>query len=85
MNKILIKKLDIFVIIYLDNILVYTKDPGQLHIDVVPWVLGRLQRYNFFTNLKKYRFYQDDVWFLGFVILAQDISIEEKKIEVVQT
>lgn len=34
-NKILAKKLDIFVIIYLDNILVYTKDPGQDYINIV--------------------------------------------------
>ena len=27
-NKILAEKLDIFVIVYLDNILVYTKNPG---------------------------------------------------------
>ena len=27
-NKILAKKLNIFVIVYLDNILIYTKDPG---------------------------------------------------------
>ena len=27
-NKILAEKLDIFVIVYLDNILIYTKDPG---------------------------------------------------------
>lgn len=27
-NKIFAKKLDIFVIVYLDNILIYTKDPG---------------------------------------------------------
>ena len=27
-NKILAKKLDIFVIIYLDNILIYIEDPG---------------------------------------------------------
>ena len=27
-NKILAEKLDIFVIIYLDDILIYTKDPG---------------------------------------------------------
>ena len=26
-NKILVEKLDIFIIIYLDDILVYTKDP----------------------------------------------------------
>ena len=27
-NKILAEKLDIFVIVYLDDILIYTKDPG---------------------------------------------------------
>ena len=27
-NKILAKKLDVFVIIYLDNILIYTEDPN---------------------------------------------------------
>ncbi len=28
MNKILAEKLDIFVVVYLDNILIYTEDPG---------------------------------------------------------
>ena len=37
--KILAKKLDIFVIVYLDDILSYTKDPGQLHIEAICWVL----------------------------------------------
>ena len=27
-NKILTEKLDIFIVIYLDNILIYTKDPS---------------------------------------------------------
>ena len=34
-NKILAKKLDIFVIVYLDNILIYTKDPDQPHVYTV--------------------------------------------------
>ncbi len=32
-NKILVGKLDIFVVVYLDNILINTKDPGQSHIE----------------------------------------------------
>ena len=34
-NKILAEKLDIFIIIYLDNILIYIKDLSQLHIKVI--------------------------------------------------
>ena len=34
-NKILAKKLDIFVIVYLDNILIYIKDPSKPHVEVV--------------------------------------------------
>ena len=34
-NKILAEKLDIFVIVYLDNILIYIKDPDQLHVKAV--------------------------------------------------
>ena len=38
-NIILAKKLDIFIIVYLDDILIYTKDPGQPHVEAVRWVL----------------------------------------------
>ena len=34
-NKIPAKKLDIFVIVYLDDILIYTKDLGQPHVEAV--------------------------------------------------
>ena len=34
-NKILAKKLDVFVIVYLDNILIHTDDTGQAHVNAV--------------------------------------------------
>ena len=34
-NKILTEKLDIFVVIYLDDILIYTKDPGHPHVKAI--------------------------------------------------
>ena len=34
-NKILAKKLDIFIIVYLDDILIYTKDASQAHVNAV--------------------------------------------------
>ena len=34
-NKILAKKLDVFVIVYLDDILIYTEDESQGHVEAV--------------------------------------------------
>ena len=83
-NKILAKKLDIVVIIYLDDILIYIKDSGQLYIKVVRWVLNQLRKDFFFINLKKCYFYQDEICFLGCVVLFKDINIEAEKIKVVK-
>ena len=67
-NKILAEKLDIFIIVYLENILIYTKDPSQPHVEAVCWVLDQLQKYSLFANLKKCCFHQDEVCFLGYVV-----------------
>ena len=72
-NKILAKKLDIFVIVYLDNIFIYIKNPRQAHIDVVWWVLDILRKYGLYANLKKYRFHKDKVYFLDYIVSAQDM------------
>lgn len=32
-NKIFAEKLDVFVNLYLDDILIYTEDPGQGHVE----------------------------------------------------
>ena len=83
-NKILAEKLDIFIIIYLDDILIYTKDLRQPHVKAVCWVLDQLRKHSLFANLKKCWFYQDEVRFLGYVVLSKEISMEAKKIEVVK-
>ena len=79
-NKILAKKLDIFVIVYLDDILIYTENPGQPHVEAVHWVLDQLRKYSLFANLKKCRFHQDEVCFLGYVVSSKNISMEAKRI-----
>ena len=83
-NKILAKKLNIFVIVYLDDILIYTEDPGQAHVDAVRWVLEELRKNGLFANLKKCRFHKDEVRFLEYVMSAQGVRMEEKKIDAVK-
>ena len=83
-NKILAKKLDVFVIVYLDDILIYTEDSGQPHVDAVRWVLDQFLKYSLFVNLKKCCFHQDEIRFLGYVVSSKGINMEAKKIEVVK-
>ena len=83
-NKILAEKFDVFVIVYLDNILIYTEDPSQPYIETIRWVLDQLQIYSLFANLKKCRCHHDEICFMGYIVLSKDISIEIKKIKVVK-
>ena len=83
-NKILAEKLDIFVIVYLDDILIYTEDPGKAHVEAVRWVLDVLRKYGLYANLKKCRFHKDKVRFLGFVVSRDSIKIEEERIDAVK-
>ena len=83
-NKILAEKLDIFVIVYLDDILIYTKDPGQPHIEAVRCVFDQLRKYLLFANLKKCCFHQNKIRFLGYVVSSKNIGIEIKRIEVIR-
>ena len=83
-NKILAEKLDVFVIVYLDDILIYTKDAGQGHVEAVWWVLGEFRKHGLFANLKKCRFHQEEVRFLGYVVSSQEIRIEEERIDAVK-
>ena len=60
-NKILAEKLDIFVIVYLDDFLIYTDNDGGGHISVVQWVLEQRRKFLLFANLKKYWFHQEEI------------------------
>ena len=83
-NKCLAEKLDVFVIVYLDNILIYTNKKGARHEKVVRWVLKQLQKDGLYANLKKCRFNTKEIYFLRFIVLPSGIYIEPKCIESIQ-
>ena len=83
-NKIMAEKLDIFIIVYLDDILIYTEDQGQGHVEVVQWVLNILKKNSLFAILKKCRFHKDEVRFLRYVVSSQGIRMGDEKIEAVR-
>ena len=72
-NKILVKKLHVFVIVYLDNIFIYIENKRKKYVKAVQLELNKLQKHLLYANLKKYEFYQKKEQFLGFIISHQGI------------
>lgn len=66
-NKILAEKFYIFVILYLEDILIYNEDPEQGHSNPFD-LLEVLRKHGLSANLKKCWFHKDEVRFLGYVV-----------------
>ena len=56
-NKIFAKKLNIIVVVSLDNIFIYINDNGNSYIAVICWALKQLEKFLLYASLKKYWFY----------------------------
>ena len=72
-NKILAKKLNIFVVVYLNDIFIYIKNSGQAYVDAIWWVLKELRKHSLFAKLKKCQFYKNKICFLGYVVSTQRV------------
>ncbi len=64
MNSIFHEKLHEFVIIYIDDIVVYSKIIEE-QVEHLKYVLSKLHENNFFANMAKKEFAQDDMDFLS--------------------
>ena len=66
-NEQLYKYLNIFVITYLDNILIFFKSKSE-HIKHIRRVLEKLKGAGILLKPEKYKFYKEELEFLGFII-----------------
>jgi hypothetical protein len=79
-NDVLREYLDVRVIIYLHDILVYLTTREQHVIDVRN-ILQRRQQHRLWAKLEKCKFFQDTVEFLGYIITRDGIKMDDKKIK----
>jgi len=83
MNDIFSDLLDISIVIYLDNILIYSDnmDDYKKHVKKV---LTRLQENQLYASPTKCIFHQDRIEFLGFILGADGLRMDESKIQTIQ-
>jgi hypothetical protein len=82
-NNILQEYLDIFIIAYLDNILIFSKSKVK-HIDHIKLVLWALDLAELCLKPKKCKFHKEEVEFLGFTVSVHRVKISKSKIKVVK-
>jgi hypothetical protein len=84
MNEVLHLFIGKFVMVYFDDILIYSKSLDE-HIDHLRAVFGALCEARLFANLEKFTFCTDRVAFLGYVVTPPGIEVDEVKIEAIKS
>ena len=82
-NKALRGLVDDFCIVYLDDILIFSKTKEE-HDQHLQQIYKRLRNTELYTNPSKCQFYQKEIEFLGFIIGTQGIRMDPKRIETIK-
>ncbi len=82
MNEVLRAFIGRFVVVYFDDILIYSKSLEE-HLEHLRAVFNALRDARLFGNLAKCTFCTERVVFLGYVVTAQGIEVDPAKIEAI--
>jgi DNA replication protein DnaC len=80
MNKVFMEYLDKFMVVFIDDILILSKNLEQ-HDKHLHLVLQKLRENQLYTKLKKCEFWLEEVSFLGHIISEGGISVDPSKVK----
>ena len=83
MNHVLRKFIGQFVVVYFDDILVYSRGFDE-HLEHLTQVFDALKEEKLYANLKKCTFCKDRVVFLGYIISQDGVEVDEEKIRAIK-
>ncbi|KAL0172892.1 hypothetical protein M9458_033203, partial [Cirrhinus mrigala] len=83
MNEVFREFLHRFVIVYIDDILIYSRNMAE-HRHHVQQVFHKLREHRLYLKLEKCEFHRPSVHFLGYIISAEGVQMDQGKISVIQ-
>ena len=82
MNNVLSKYLDQFVVVFIDDILIYSKSEEE-HQEHLRIILQVLREHQLYAKLSKCDFYKSKIHYLGHVISREGITVDPDKIKAI--
>ena len=83
MNQVFYEYLDKFVVVFIDDILVYSRMEEE-HAEHLTIVLKTLRRHQLYAKLSKCQFWLDRIAFLGHIVSGEDIAVDPEKVKAVK-
>jgi hypothetical protein len=83
MNDVFADMLDVCVVVYLDDILIYSSDKTTHHKQVKE-VLRRLRKHGLYAKPEKCEFDRESVEYLGYILSADGLTMAADKVQVIQ-
>jgi len=83
MNNIFSDLLDVCVVIYLDDILIYLNNMSEHHWHVKK-VLKHLYKTGLYAKAEKYEFHSELVEYLGYILSLSGLTMSDNKIKIIQ-
>ena len=80
MNSVFMPELDKFVVVFIDDILIYS-ETAEEHKEHLRVVLSRLREHKLYAKFSKCEFWLKKVPFLGHVLSENGISIDPSKVQ----
>ncbi len=82
MNDIFADMLDVSIVVYLDDILIYSNNPAE-HQEHVHEVLHRLRANGLYCKGSKCEFHQDSVEYLSYILSPEGLHMSEDKVKAI--
>jgi len=80
MNKVFMEYLDKFVVVFIDDILVFSKNEIE-HEKHLRLVLQKLREHQLYAKLSKCEFWLKEVSFVGHIISNRGVAVDPKKVQ----
>ena len=75
--------LDVCVMIYLDNILIYSNNMSKHHWHIKE-VLKHLYKASLYARAEKYKFHSKSVEYLGYILSSFGLTMSDNKVKIIQ-